>query len=282
MEKIIFPNIIRNDFKTIKFFNDLLADCDKEIFYSMENVNFFDASMVTYFHSINRQLYKTHEKIFYDKIQNEIEAFFLKNKYAKNFNIKYLNLELEDIHKTYIEFTTMNKDDDSAFYIITKNIVNKKLINFNNEMQAAFLTLIGEMANNSYEHGKTNVAYFCGQYYPKIKKLSFSISNLGNTIVENVKSKEANFSNLECFKWIFKLGTTTRKDGTSGGQGLYELKNLVKKLNGDITIISGNDYFHINKEQEEIYKRLENNYSGTTFIINIFYDRGVEYEDIKN
>lgn len=282
MKKIVFPKTIKNDFETIKFFNNLLGDSDKEIFYCMENVKFFDASMVTYFHSINRQLYKTHEKIFYDKIQDEIEDFFLKNKFAEDFSKKYLNLKLEDKHKTYVEFTKIYKDNEDAFYTIQENIKEKKLINFNNEMQATFLALVGEMANNSHEHGNINVAYFCGQYFPRIKRLSFSISNLGNTIVENVKSKESNFSNLECFKWIFKLGTTTRKDGTSGGQGLYELKNLVKKLNGDITIISGYDYFYIDKEQKEKYERLENKYSGTTFIINIIYDRGVEYENIKN
>ena len=80
--------------------------------------------------------------IFYDNINTEIEAFFLKNKYAKNFNKKYLDLSLEDKHKTYIEFTTMEKDAEDAFYIIERNIKNKNLINFNDNIQSSFISLV--------------------------------------------------------------------------------------------------------------------------------------------
>lgn len=245
------------------------------MYYSMKEIEFFEASIVPYFHSINMQLYKTHENIFYDNINTEIEAFFLKNKYAKNFNKKYLYLSLEDKYKTYIEFTTMKKDAEDAFYIIEKNIKNKNRINFNDNLQSSFISLVGELANNSYEHGKTEKAHFCGQYYPEENKLSFSISNLGDTIVENVKRKIPNFSNEECLKWIFELGTTTRKDGTSGGQGLYELKRVVSALKGNITLISGNDYYNIDKNQNIKYQFLQNKYAGTTFIIDIYYNREV-------
>ncbi|WP_324283592.1 hypothetical protein [Fusobacterium polymorphum] len=273
MREIIFPKNIINNFEIIKFFNSLLDDPEKEILYRMRSVSFFEASMVTYFHSINMQLYKTHDNIFYDNINKEIEAFFLKNKYAKNFNKKYLDLELEDKNKTFVEFTTLLKDDEGAFYIIERNIKNKKLINFNNELQNEFLSLVGELTNNSHEHGKTEKAYFCGQYYPKINKLSFSISNLGNTIVNNVKNKNLNLSNEKCMEWIFELGTTTRKDGTSGGQGLFELKKIVQKLKGNITVISGNDYYNISSNGNTKYETLKNKYKGTTFIIDINYNR---------
>ena len=273
MREIIFPKNIINNFEIIKFFNSLLDDPEKEILYRMRSVSFFEASMVTYFHSINMQLYKTNDNIFYDNINKEIEAFFLKNKYAKNFNKKYLDLELEDKNKTFVEFTTLLKDDEGAFYIIERNIKNKKLINFNNELQNEFLSLVGELTNNSHEHGKTEKAYFCGQYYPKINKLSFSISNLGNTIVNNVKNKNLNLSNEKCMEWIFELGTTTRKDGTSGGQGLFELKKIVQKLKGNITVISGNDYYNISSNGNTKYETLKNKYKGTTFIIDINYNR---------
>ena len=273
MREIIFPKNIINNFEIIKFFNSLLDDPEKEILYRMRSVSFFEASMVIYFHSINMQLYKTHDNIFYDNINKEIEAFFLKNKYAKNFNKKYLDLELEDKNKTFVEFTTLLKDDEGAFYIIERNIKNKKLINFNNELQNEFLSLVGELTNNSHEHGKTEKAYFCGQYYPKINKLSFSISNLGNTIVNNVKNKNLNLSNEKCMEWIFELGTTTRKDGTSGGQGLFELKKIVQKLKGNITVISGNDYYNISSNGNTKYETLKNKYKGTTFIIDINYNR---------
>lgn len=275
MKKYVdFPGKITNDFETIQFLNRLLDDKEKDMYYNLGNITFFEASMVPFFHSLNMQLFQTHEKILYNKINKEIEVFFLRNKYASKFNSKYMNIKLEDIYKTYIEFVEIKKDDESGFYIIEKNIKDKKLMDFNDELQNFFISLVGELTNNSHEHGETEKAYFCGQYYPKISKLSFAISNLGKTINEKVKIKRPNFSNKKCLDWIFEEGTTTRKDGTNGGQGLYELKNVVKKLKGNITVISGYDYYRIEKNGKIDYNRLENKYKGTTFIIDIFYNRG--------
>ena len=275
MKKYIdFPEKITNGFETIQFLNRLLDDKEKDMYYNLGNITFFEASMVPFFHSLNMQLFQTHEKILYNKINKEIEVFFLRNKYASKFNSKYMNIKLEDIYKTYIEFVEIKKDDESGFYIIEKNIKDKKLMDFNDELQNFFISLVGELTNNSHEHGETEKAYFCGQYYPKISKLSFAISNLGKTINEKVKTKRPNLSNKKCLDWIFEEGTTTRKDGTNGGQGLYELKNVVKKLKGNITVISGYDYYRIEKNGKTDYNRLENKYKGTTFIIDIFYNRG--------
>ena len=275
MKKYIdFPEKITNGFETIQFLNRLLDDKEKDMYYKLGNITFFEASMVPFFHSLNMQLFQTHEKIFYNKINKEIEVFFLRNKYASKFNSKYMNIKLEDIYKTYIEFVEIKKDDESGFYIIEKNIKDKKLMDFNDELQNFFISLVGELTNNSHEHGETEKAYFCGQYYPKISKLSFAISNLGKTINEKVKTKRPNLSNKKCLDWIFQEGTKTRKDGTNGGQGLYELKNVVKKLKGNITVISGYDYYRIEKNGKTDYNRLENKYKGTTFIIDIFYNRG--------
>ena len=275
MKKYIdFPEKITNGFETIQFLNRLLDDKEKDMYYNLSNITFFEASMVPFFHSLNMQLFQTHEKILYNKINKEIEVFFLRNKYASKFNSKYMNIKLEDIYKTYIEFVEIKKDDESGFYIIEKNIKDKKLMDFNDELQNFFISLVGELTNNSHEHGETEKAYFCGQYYPKISKLSFAISNLGKTINEKVKTKRPNLSNKKCLDWIFEEGTTTRKDGTNGGQGLYELKNVVKELKGNITVISGYDYYRIEKNGKTDSNRLENKYKGTTFIIDIFYNRG--------
>ena len=274
MKKYIdFPEKITNGFETIQFLNRLLDDKEKDMYYNLSNITFFEASMVPFFHSLNMQLFQTHEKILYNKINKEIEVFFLRNKYASKFNSKYMNIKLEDIYKTYIEFVEIKKDDESGFYIIEKNIKDKKLMDFNDELQNFFISLVGELTNNSHEHGETEKAYFCGQYYPKISKLSFAISNLGKTINEKVKTKRPNLSNKKCLDWIFEEGTTTRKDGTNGGQGLYELKNVVKELKGNITVISGYDYYRIEKNGKTDYNRLENKYKGTTFIIDIYYKR---------
>ena len=272
-KKIVFPNAIINKFEVIKFFNEFLGDSEKEMYYDMEQITFFEASLVPFFHSINQQLFETHENIMYNKINKTIEIFFIRSKFATKFNSKYVNVNLKDIYKTYIEFTEFKKEEEAGFYIIEKKLQDKKLIDFRDEIQVELISLIAELTNNSYEHGRSENAYFCGQYYPQKRKLSFSISNLGRTINENVKEKNINFSDEKCLEWIFEEGTTTRRDGTNGGQGLFDLKTVVKKLFGKITVISGYDYFQINKKGNTMYKKLPNKYKGTTFIIDIQYNR---------
>ncbi|WP_154669767.1 hypothetical protein [Leptotrichia hofstadii] len=46
-------------------------------------------------------------------------------------------------------------------------------MNNSNLIYSYLLSNIGEITNNSYEHGETAVAYICGQYYPRLSKLSF-------------------------------------------------------------------------------------------------------------
>ena len=119
-EKITFPKAIVNKFEVIKFFNEFLKDSEKEIYYDMEKITFFEASLVPYFHSINQQLFETHENIMYNKINKTIEIFFIRSKFATKFNSKYVNVNLEDIYKTYIEFTEFKKEEEAGFYIIEK------------------------------------------------------------------------------------------------------------------------------------------------------------------
>lgn len=276
---INFPENIKNEFKIIKFFNELLDDTENEMYYNMKNIKFFEASIVPYFHTINEQLFKTHEHIFYNEINKRIENFFLKNNYARNLNSKYEGINLEDIYKTYIEFTYLLKKSnekslDGAFYKISNQIKEKKLYDDNNELHSELLAIIGELTNNSFEHGNTEKAYFCGQYYPKLSKLSFSISNLGNTIADNVKYANLKLKDKEIYEWIFRYGTTTRKENEIGGMGLNLLKETVKNLGGCITVISDCDYYFLDENNnKELYFKLKNKYKGTTIIIDVYYER---------
>ena len=267
---IEFPKEIKNNIETIKFLNNLLSDKEKKIYYNMKEIIFFESAIIPYFHSINLLLFQTHEKIYYNEINKEIEIFFQKNKYSKFFN-KDLGI-LVDNFKTMIEFTILEKQDENGvgFDKIKQVLKEKNLIDFDDILLSYLISLLGELTNNCHEHGETKYAYFCGQYYPKLKRLSFATTNLGVTIEERVRKKNPSFSNYNCFNWIFEDGTTTREDDTNGGQGLAILKTVVQMLGGKITVISGKSVYCINNRGIESYEELEYLYRGTTFIIDIF------------
>lgn len=50
MKKYIdFPEKITNGFETIQFLNRLLDDKEKDMYYNLSNITFFEASMVPFF-----------------------------------------------------------------------------------------------------------------------------------------------------------------------------------------------------------------------------------------
>ncbi len=54
---------------------------------------------------------------------------------------------------------------------------------------------------------------------------------------------------------------------------MYDLKEMVEELEGNITVVSGYDYYSVDKNRKTVYNRLSNKYKGTTIIIDIYYKR---------
>ena len=285
---IEFPKRIGTNIGTIRFFNEMLSfeNYKNEVYFKMHDIEFFDSSMTTYFMVIIDMLFERYEKITYDGMQFQVEDFFIKNGFAKYLSI---NETRHDINKTMIPFTvgTSNEygelNDDDLFEELKKIIKEKKLLNLeNNILHTKLLNNIGELFNNGVEHGESDRVYLCGQYYPKLTKLSFSVSNRGKTIREKVLSKHVELYPDECLKWALKKGNSTRENGI-GGSGLAELKLFVEDLSGKMVIISGDGMLVLTSgnRYEGKYYNLPNYYKGTSVLIDILYDRYQKFKVSK-
>lgn len=100
---------------------------------------------------------------------------------------------------------------------------------------------IHELAINVYEHSTVNEVLCCGQYYPKIRRLSFALGDNGISIPASVSSKTHSNNDSKLIDWATKKGTSTKEELASG-LGLYSVKNKLTS-SGGLTIISRNGYW---------------------------------------
>ncbi len=62
---------------------------------------------------------------------------------------------------------------------------------------------IQEIFNNAVEHGGCDYVYTCGQYYPRMKSIKFSIVDFGKSIKLNVSQYlHDDKSAIDAIKWL--------------------------------------------------------------------------------
>lgn len=103
-----------------------------------------------------------------------------------------------------------------------------------------FLEGIDELFSNAEIHSKTKLGiYACGQFFPKKKKLDFSIVDLGIGF-QQVINRITNFklSGHGAISWAMTGANTTRSGDIPGGLGLKILKEFIRLNRGKLTVIS--------------------------------------------
>lgn len=138
---------------------------------------------------------------------------------------------------------------------------------------------LGELFNNVYDHSQPNSttnlvnAYVLTQFYPRRHELAIAVSDFGiglpNSIKNYLKSQgHLNVTDEEAINLAFRRGFTTKSRPHNLGLGLNTLKSIVKKLEGRMTLITGNTVYYQKKSGEEIFKHIENRqFAGTTIAI---------------
>ncbi len=90
------------------------------------------------------------------------------------------------------------------------------------------ITIIGNLIDNAFE----------SVIFQDERKVSFSITNIGNDIIIEV-TDSGNGLSKEQFDTLFAVGFSSK--GENRGYGLYNVKRIVDALNGDIDVINGKE-----------------------------------------
>lgn len=281
--QIFLPRTLNNEYsillelyQQIENILPVLEEKDS-VFFNFENIRWINAEMTVFLGMIFSEVNARGATVYtlLDNFSLKSKEILLKNGFLKHFGLED---ELDDTYNTTIPFfrRSIENIEEIDEYIdneLLRQIRTKTSEDFLGEIKEALLEII----HNVRDHSHSDVLYMCGQHYPRKPRdskkgtISFAISDNGIGMIENIKNKGHSFSDsVDYFEWAFDKGTST-KENFDSGVGLYLLK---KKLNGkgEITIVSNNGYYHIDKTGYITYLEFPFNISGTLAIITIFLD----------
>lgn len=266
---------LSNMAKLMKLLEPLKSQYNKVTFRLDESSN-IDNLMLAYIYNIctyikNNMIVKVFmSKSLYYKLSGIISDMS-GNEY-KTQEFKQVNVSKDIEH--YIlhgdnEFNTIVND-------LTKLIMDRNIIMDEDNVKLFLKTTIGEIFSNACIHNNINEYYYFKEiiYENDNFYLTVNIVDYGNTITKNVMTY-INNKNMDyqgyCIDWAIKSGNTTRKG--SGGYGLPTLLDYIKKVEGDLTILSADEIFSLKKGNKDFQDKINGYFPGTAVCFKIkLYD----------
>lgn len=230
-----------------------------------------------------------------------LKSFINLNKVTYKFNAckskveSYLSIILQanDINESssymFQEIKESNNEDVSNFIVnklleaIPKNSDKadiKKYLNY----------MISEMLDNVISHSNSDgYNYIVAQYYPTLKKIQIAIVDTGIGFMNSLKTMHNPKDEKEAIlKALEKEITGSNKFDTYGvqkhaGLGLYFLKRIVNKTNGNLVVISNDTIYSSFANKGENVEVIEySEWKGSAVVFEFFIDNlDYEWEQIR-
>ena len=250
---------------------------------------YIDNISLTYLYNICAYFYKKKgikcmvQKILYNRIDNTIKSYDAD---------KYNFIEMNEIYVGKINYYTLYGENEFTHVVkgITDYILSKSIVHKKNKIEEFLKTTIGEIFSNASYHNQIKEYYFFqdsslieGEIY-----LTVNVIDYGNTIIANVNKyfKENNIvekTREKRIDWAIKQGNTTRIG--SGGYGLSTLIQYLKKVNGKLIILSGNEIYELSPKSANTTNLENASFPGTivSFTVHLYdLDNYLEYDTDRN
>ena len=225
-----------------------VADCqDTVLEVDMSKVEWMAAHMCAALAAILFPLY--HERniqIALPNMKPQVERILQKNRFLPRFGFN--RPERVDTYGTTIEYQHFGPSDSESFKgYVARHFVGKGIPNMSQMLHRRFRESISEIFDNAVEHSRTQLGIFaCGQHFPHLDRLHFSIADLGIGMRRNILERTGRVLTPEhAIEWALAGQNTTRlpKDRKPGGLGLKLIKEFVKLNGGAIGIASDAGYW---------------------------------------
>lgn len=204
----------------------------------MTTCDWFAAHMCAAFGAILYRLGDKMNTITLTNLQPAVEEILSKNGFLSNYGRE----RIPDKWGTTIPYRRFDAKDDRYFAVYIEGDFVKRP-----EMPAMSPGLLKriresmlEIFSNSVIHSGTQLGIFsCGQYFPKLERLDFSIADLGIGIRRNVKEHmRIDLAADKAIDWATMGRNTTKTGPVPGGLGLKLLKEFISLNGGRIQIVS--------------------------------------------
>ena len=198
-----------------------------------------------------------------------VAEIFAKNGFSALFGAK----KALDIYSTTIPFKEFLASGTREFvhYLDDELLSQPDLPKMSDLLKKKINKSIFEIFNNSYLHGGCRTAFSCGQYYPREKRLDFTIADMGHTIRKNVRKYlgESKLSGTAAIRWAVEEGNTTRQGDIPGGLGFSLIREFLKLNEGKIQVVSSDGYWE-EKKGVENFSSFPSSFVGT--IVNMEFN----------
>jgi hypothetical protein len=239
-----------------------------KITVDMQSTHWFDANMCAPLGAI---LYKTGRRINtvrLDHISPSVEKILAKNGFLSNYGRK----RQTDTWGTTIQYNRFERKDDRYFgAYIERHFQSSALPEMTTALRKKFWESIFEIFNNAVIHSESDLGIFaCGQYFPRKKRLDFSIADLGIGIQCNLENHLGlKLPADQAIAWAMQGRNTTKTGTIPGGLGLKLLREFIRLNQGRIQIVSNDGYWEQLPDGSTTTRLFRRSFPGTVVNIEI-------------
>ena len=264
MPKNINDNKDSFNFLVCSLYSKIKPITNSKIILDFKKTRWVEGNIVTLLGAIVDTILSNNNKLAFKSVSKSINNLLNKNGFLEKYG---LIEQSNGIYKSSIKFEIFTPNDKVKFQkYLKEEFIPRLNLTMSESFERDLRLNLEEVFQNARTHGKCNSIFVCGQYFYNLKKVKFTIIDLGKTIPDNVRTKlPIDTSDIECIHWSTKNGNST-KIGISGGLGLYNLSEFLKDNGGIMQIISSSGYWEQNKNKV-IKSSFSNKFDGT--IVNI-------------
>jgi len=218
---------------------DLFLD---EVILDFKKTVWFEANLCAVLGAL---LNKVEDGLNVIKIENlspKLEKLLKRNFFLSHFG----GLKISDFYETTVKYKKFKVNEEKLFknYLDMELLAKTIMPDMSNLLRKKINESVFEIFNNAVIHGHSQNIFSCGQYFPKKKRLDFSIVDIGISIKQKVNEfLRRNLSGEKAIQWAVEKGHTTRTGNIPGGLGFSLIREFLEKNNGKIQIISGDGFW---------------------------------------
>lgn len=143
-------------------------------------------------------------------------------------------------------------DDEFVVGYLNDKWLGRGWINISEELANEIIGNVYEIFTNAFEHSESKHGVFiCGQRYPKLNQLRFTLVDFGKGIPKNVKEylDDPHMPVETALRWaMVKRNSTRRNTEYEGGLGLDVLGSFIENNHGKLEIYSEEGYLLLDDE----------------------------------
>ena len=243
----------------------LFAD---ELELDMSGVGFFDANMAAPLGAVLARVADNFNTVEIVDAPGIVKRTLRKNQFLTHFRYK----PLSDGHRTTMPFRRFRLSDEGAFEeYIRRQFIGRGIPSMSKAARRVFKKKVFEVYQNAVTHSESQIGVFaCGQFFPRKKRLDFTIADAGIGIRGAVRRYFGNprIGSIPALQWALKPSNTTKRGSQPGGLGLQFLQNFSHLNRGKIQIATRFAFYEFNRGAED-FQKMSASFPGTAVTIEV-------------